>query len=139
MVVSAKVEYACLAALALAEVYGGHEPLKLRDVAQRRRIPPQFLAQIFQQLRAAGLIRSQRGVAGGYRLSRDPAEVTVWDIIMAVEGRQALGPPPADAFSRAVHTTWREVEAARRQMLESVTLADWLTQAQVGAEAMYYI
>jgi Rrf2 family protein len=86
MPVSAKAEYACLAMLELAARYTDPKPARLADVAERHAIPQRFLVQILIQLRNDGLVTTTRGQSGGYRLARSPAEITLADIVAALEG-----------------------------------------------------
>lgn len=85
MRLSAKVEYACLAALELALRYKKNAPVQLSEIAGADDIPEKFLTQIFQRLKSAHIVNSARGVAGGYFLARDPAEISLADIIRAVD------------------------------------------------------
>src|SRR5437773_5429772 len=85
MRVSAKADYALRAVIELA-VIGGDAPVKGERIAQAQEIPLKFLENILGDLRQAGLVRSQRGVEGGYWLARPAAEITVAEVIRAVEG-----------------------------------------------------
>lgn len=81
---------------------------QIRDIAERQGIPPRFLEQIFQDLKRAGLVTSKRGPRGGYLLKSDPSEITLGDILRALEGPVTLGDSGRekdahkDATSRAV-------------------------------------
>ncbi len=86
MNVSAKTEYACLAVLALAANYGTGEPVRVRMIAQMHGIPSRFLVQILLQLKGAGLVSSTRGAAGGYQLIKDPAKITLAEVMGVIEG-----------------------------------------------------
>jgi Rrf2 family cysteine metabolism transcriptional repressor len=70
---------------------GGDAPVPVAELARRRDIPVQFLEQLFAVLRRAGLLRSQRGVKGGYLFARDPREITVLEVVELLDG--PLGPP----------------------------------------------
>ena len=83
--VSAKIDYACQAVLALAVEYDGNQPVPMKGLAKAHNIPAQFLAQIFQQLRSAGMVVSIRGASGGYRLSQAPDTISIWDIVCIFE------------------------------------------------------
>jgi Rrf2 family protein len=76
---------------------GQGEPVGLRGISERQAIPARYLEQIFQRLRRAGLVASRRGPGGGYVLARPPAEITLRDVVEAVEGplaqRLVPGPP----------------------------------------------
>ena len=77
MNIPAKTEYACVAMLELAANYGSDEPVPIRTIAARHGIPDRFLVQILLELKAAGLVTSTRGAAGGYRLTCPPADVSL--------------------------------------------------------------
>src|SRR5437867_13031260 len=85
MRVSAKADYALRAVIELA-VIGGDGPVKGERIAQAQEIPLKFLENILGDLRHAGIVRSQRGVEGGYWLARSPGELTVAEVVRAVEG-----------------------------------------------------
>ena len=82
--VTAKAEYAVRAVMELAA--GEGEPVKRDRIVAAQAIPPKFLENILSELRHAGLVESQRGSEGGYWLAREPEEVTVADVMRAVEG-----------------------------------------------------
>src|SRR3954463_1880331 len=90
MRISAKVDYAVRAAVQLAAA-DGDRPTKGDTIAQAQGIPLKFLENILSDLRHAGLVRSQRGADGGYWLNRPASEITVADVIRAVEGPLASG------------------------------------------------
>ena len=94
MRVSGQVRYAICAVFDLA--YTGHgEPLQTRVISERQQIPVRYLEQIFQRLRRARLVESRRGPGGGFRLARPAAEITLRDVVEAVEGPIAPEKAPA--------------------------------------------
>jgi Rrf2 family cysteine metabolism transcriptional repressor len=116
---------------ALAELgRSGEGPVPIGELARRREIPVQFLEQLFAVLRRAGLLRSQRGVKGGYSFARPPSEITVLEVVEVLDG--PLGRDSAGIFADAA-------EAARKVFAET-TIADIIEreQREAGA-AMYYI
>ena len=129
MRISAKADYAVRAAVQLAAAEEGR-PTKGEAIARAQAIPLKFLENILADLRHAGLVRSQRGAEGGYWLDRPAAEVTVADVIRAVEGPLASirGQRPEDiAFSGSaepLREMWIAVRANLRAVLEATTLAD---------------
>jgi Rrf2 family protein len=139
---SAKVEYAAVAVLELAIRYGSGEPVRLREIADTHGIPSAFLVQIMLQLKAAGLVDSTRGAAGGYRLARDPAQVSLAEVKSTIEGRggeltsSIVLPTPT---SRVLLETWRELDAAQRERLASVTFGELVDRCRGETEKMYYI
>ena len=120
------------AVLALAELgrSGSSEPVPIGDLAGKREVPVQFLEQLFAVLRRAGIISSQRGVKGGYRFARDPATVTVLEIVELLDG--PLGRDAEGVFADAA-------EAARK-VLGDTTIADVIEREirEAGA-SMYHI
>jgi Rrf2 family protein len=126
--ITAKVDYGVRAATELA---AADPPTVKGDVlAARQAIPVKYLENILADLRRAGLVASQRGADGGYRLARPASAVTVADIIRAVEGPLAdvHGTPPEEldyaGAAVALQRVWIATRAALRSVLEEVTLAD---------------
>ncbi|MFO0870476.1 MAG: Rrf2 family transcriptional regulator [Pirellulales bacterium] len=138
----AKTEYACLAVLELATWYGTDEPVRARAIAERQGIPSPFLVQILLQLKCAGIVESTRGAAGGYRLVRDPAQLSLGEVVAIVEGgsgdfdSNATRQTPA---TRVLLQAWSEADMARRQALAELTFADLLERVRHRSESMYYI
>jgi Rrf2 family protein len=128
MNVSAKVDYAVRGAVELAAAYPA--TLKGERLAQLQDIPVKFLESILAQLRHAGIIRSQRGPEGGYWLARPPQEVTLAEVIRAVDGPLAnvRGERPETVVfagaAQPLRDVWIAVRANLRVVLESVTLAE---------------
>jgi Rrf2 family protein len=126
--VSAKADYAIRAMVELAAADGG--PLKAERIAQAQEIPLKFLENIMTDLRQGGLVRSQRGAEGGYWLARPADEITLAQVIRAVEGplanvRGRRSEEVEFAGSAApLREVWVAVRASLRAVLESVTLAD---------------
>ena len=128
MRVSAKTDYAVRALLELA--VAGDGPVKGERLAQAQGIPLKFLENILTDLRHAGIIRAQRGAEGGYWLARDPATVTVGEVIRAVDGPLASvrGEAPEDvAYNGAaehLRTVWVALRASMRSVVDEITLED---------------
>jgi Rrf2 family protein len=127
--VSAKTDYAIRAALELAAA-PDEKPVKGERIAKAQAIPLRFLENILMQLRHAGLVDSRRGAEGGYRLARPAAEVTLADVIRAIDGPLAgvSGARPEtlgfDGVAEPMRDVWIAVRASLRGVLEHVTLAD---------------
>jgi Rrf2 family protein len=127
--VSAKADYALRAVIELA-VVGGDAPVKGERIAQAQEIPLKFLENILGDLRHAGVVRSQRGVDGGYWLARPADEITVAEVIRGVEGPIAnvrgVGPEQVEYAGSAerLREVWIAVRANLRAVLEQVTIAD---------------
>jgi len=127
--ISAKSDYAVRAMLALA-ADGTDRPVKGETLAGAQQIPAKFLENILMDLRRAGLVASQRGAEGGYRLGRPAKAITVADVIRAVDGPLAnirgIRPEAAeyDGAATALRDVWVAMRASLRSVLERVTLAD---------------
>jgi Rrf2 family protein len=127
--ISAKADYAVRAAVELAAA-SDEKPVKAERIATAQGIPLNFLENILGELRHAGVVRSHRGAEGGFRLARPAKDVTVADIIRAVEGPLASvrGGPPEEATypgaSEALPRVWIAVRANLRRVVENVTVAD---------------
>ena len=129
MRVSAKTDYALRAALELAAA-PDEKPVKGERIATAQAIPLRFLENILMQLRHAGLVESRRGADGGYRLARPAGEVTLADVIRAIDGPLAgvSGARPEtldfNGVAEPMRDVWIAVRASLRGVLEGVTLAD---------------
>src|SRR5690348_18327215 len=129
MRVSAKVDYALRAGAELAAASDGG-PQKGDRIARAQKIPLKFLESILLDLKHAGLVQSQRGAEGGYWLARPAAEITLAEVIRAVEGPLAnvRGARPEsvayEGVAEPLRDVWIAVRASLRRVLESVTLAD---------------
>ena len=86
MKISAKAEYACLALLALAQQGPEAPPLRIREISESHAIPERYLVQILLQLKGAGLVASTRGAAGGYRLARPAATISLGEVLAVIDG-----------------------------------------------------
>ena len=135
MRVSAKADYALRAMLELAAAGG---LVKGEQLASAQGIPRKFLETILLELRHDELVVSQRGVEGGYALARPAAEITVADVIRAVEGPIATvrGARPEDVVyagsAAALQPLWLELRASMREVLEGATLADLVGRSSDG-------
>jgi Rrf2 family protein len=131
--VSAKVDYALRALCELAAAPTG--PVKGERLATSQTIPPKFLENILTELRRAEIVASQRGVEGGYQLARPAEEITVADVIRALEGPIASvrGSRPENVgyvgAARGLQPLWIDLRASMRGVLEGTTLADLVARA----------
>jgi Rrf2 family protein len=128
--ISAKADYAVRAAVELAAASSDDKPVKAERIATAQQIPLNFLENILGELRHAGIVRSQRGAEGGFRLARRADEITVADVMRAVEGPLASvrgGPPEDTAYggaAGALPRVWIALRSNLRAVVERVTLAD---------------
>jgi Rrf2 family protein len=127
--ITTKSPYAVRALTELARS-GGDGPVPIGELARRREIPVQFLEQLFAVLRRAGVLRSQRGVKGGYSFARDPSDVTVLEIVELLDGPVGSG----------TESIFADAAAAARAVLGKSTIADVVERENRAAGAtMYYI
>ncbi len=127
--ITSKSPYA-VAALAELGRAGGSEPVPIGELARRREMPVQFLEQLFAVLRRAGVVNSQRGVKGGYRFARDPAHVSVLEVVELLDG--PLGRDADGVFGDAAK--------AAREVLEQTSIADVIErEARDSGASMYHI
>jgi Rrf2 family protein len=128
MRISAKADYAVRATIELAA--GDGEPIKAERVANAQGIPLNFLENILGELRHAGIVRSQRGAEGGFRLAKPADQITIADVIRAVDGPLATvrgGPPEESSYPGAaaeLPRVWIAVRKSLRAVVERVTVAD---------------
>jgi Rrf2 family cysteine metabolism transcriptional repressor len=117
---------------ALVELYrhGDNGPVPIAELARRRQIPVQFLEQLFAILRRAGVVRSQRGVKGGYSLARPAAEVTVLELVELLDG--PLGRGAQGVFAEAA-------EAAGAVLAEATIASVAEQEIQAAGAPMYHI
>jgi Rrf2 family protein len=109
---------------------GDSGPVPIAELARRREIPAQFLEQLFAVLRRGGVLRSQRGVKGGYSFARDPAQITVLEIVELLDG-------PLGAGSTGV---FADAAAAARDVLARTTIADVVErEARDAGATMFHI
>lgn len=138
MKVSTRGDYASRALLSLALHAESDGPTTVRDIAERTGLPQPYLEQILLALKGAGLVRSKRGVGGGYILARPPEQITLAEIIRAVDGPITLGDfgqPHTDGACDhegqcVLLSIWHTVGAQIRRQLEEWTLADVTAMAR---------
>jgi Rrf2 family protein len=145
---SCKSEYALLALLELADHFASGEPLQIRQISAHQNIPDRYLEQLLATLRRAGIVRSQRGAKGGYRLVRAPWNITLLDVVNCLEGFDPpettthrfapLGTPLGGAV---IGELWQEARQAANTVLQSYTLKDLSDRrdARKQLDFMYYI
>lgn len=131
MKVSTRGDYACRALLSLV-LHADGTPTSVRDIAERTSLPQPYLEQILLALKGAGVVRSKRGVGGGYVLARPAEEITLAQIVSAVDGPIAIGdfgePHQNGACDHegqcVLLAVWANVGEHMRRLLEGQTLAD---------------
>jgi Rrf2 family cysteine metabolism transcriptional repressor len=135
--ISTRGRYALRAMVELALHADGGSVLR-RDIAARQEISADYVAQLFRQLRKAGLVEGVKGPGGGYRLVRDAATISAGDVVRAVEGSVAVvhcvapdGAPSCNRMDGCVtHLLWARLSAVMTEFLDSVTLQNLSDEAR---------
>ena len=138
---SAKVYYACLAMLDLAQAYERKSPRKIAQIAAAENIPSKYLTQILLQLKSAGLVSSSRGADGGYQLAQRPTAITLADVFDATDGSgngPESGGAPAGASGEVLEAVFNRARDAHRSRLASVTLQTLIDEMNSQGQ-MYHI
>jgi len=123
MNLSAKAEYACLAAIALARHDPDQTPVRAREIAERFGISERFLVQILLQLKAAGLVVSTRGSAGGYRLARPADSISLGEVLTSIDGPFEPLRDAQEPAAQALAAVVQLVRDAERAVLDRTTIA----------------
>lgn len=137
MNISARCEYGCRAVLELARHKRSGDPISAATIAERTNVPEKYLVHIMLQLKREGIVNSIRGAQGGYTLGRPASEITLLDVVRAIEG-PVLNPLPVNETTPPeLALAWRESASAVEEVLRSVTfqaIADRASKTE-----MYYI
>jgi Rrf2 family protein len=129
--ITSKSRYAVVAMAELAR--SGQRPVPIKELAERRGIPEQFLEQLFSTLRRSGLLTSHRGMKGGYTLSRPADEITVLEVVQALDGKVGQEAEEAGGI-------WADGVGALRKVFGQTTIAEIARREEVEAgSGMYYI
>jgi Rrf2 family cysteine metabolism transcriptional repressor len=144
MRLSAKAQYACVAMVDLASNFGNPNPVHVKDIAEKHGISQRFLVQILLQLKGIGLVESSRGAAGGYQLTRPPGQISLAEIIHAID----QAPPPAPSALSGLHATnivqtisavLLEAQNREQQQFAEITLEQLVQQTHQRSEISYQI
>ncbi|HOF41910.1 MAG TPA: Rrf2 family transcriptional regulator [Candidatus Hydrogenedentes bacterium] len=137
MNISSRCEYACRAIIELALNERTEQPLTSVSIAERRKIPVKYLVHILVQLKRAGLVRSVRGAQGGYLLSRSPDDITLLDLIEAIDG-PILDPLPInDDGGAELNRAWENAARQLSRVMREYRIRDIIDGT--GRPDMYYI
>ncbi|MES2694525.1 MAG: Rrf2 family transcriptional regulator [Verrucomicrobiota bacterium] len=137
MKVSVQVDYACRVMAELARLHGSGELAQIDHLAKAEVVPATFLAQLLCKLRNGGLIVSRRGNHGGYTLAREPEEISLHDILVAIEGHcLQLSGNFAGRSGKRMKQVWEEIGRDLAKKTKSFTLNQF---ASKKPEEMYYI
>jgi len=140
--VSLKSKYGLKAIVSLASYYG-KGPLQAKEIAAQQGVPVRYLELLLSQLRRARIVEATRGKNGGYILTREPSDISVWDIVAIFEGRIIFSadhdmPSNNKKTPPAYAAVWKEAENRVVEYMKSVKVADILEAVNSGKE-MYFI
>lgn len=152
--VSAGVEYGLHCLLFLTPAFGREQEASVRDLAELQGVPHEFLAKLFTKLAKAGLLTASEGARGGFALAKSPAEITVLEVVEAIDGKKPLfecreirsrcavfdaDSPPAWAARGvcSIHAVMLAAEQRMREELAASTLADLAARSVAKAPASF--
>jgi Rrf2 family transcriptional regulator, cysteine metabolism repressor len=139
MKASVKSDYACRAVEALALHHPDTRPMRIEEIARKEAIPSNYLVQILIELKSKGLIQSRRGKAGGYMLAKTPREITVGDVLRAIQGDILEMPLLAESrCPEEIKRAWRRIKQAAEGTADGITFEEICAEA-TGKTQMYYI
>jgi Rrf2 family protein len=142
---SSRLEYALVALLEIAKHQAQGKPLKVNEIAASQSLPERYLDQIFTSLKRQGILSSQRGMKGGYLLARELWQITLLDVVIAIEGsgdRQKIDPTSSNTLEKTVVVqTFEGIQDSVHDLLKSYTLQDLAKtlETQRQSSPMYYI
>jgi Rrf2 family iron-sulfur cluster assembly transcriptional regulator len=131
--VSTRGDYAARALLSLA-LHGSERPTSVKEIAERTNLPQPYLEQILLAVKGAGLVRSKRGVGGGYVLARPPDQITLAEIVSAVDGpiTTLVGEHDHCEGHCVLQEVWVGVSDEMQKLLHAHTLADLVERTRIG-------
>lgn len=144
MKISTKGRYGLRTLMDIA-VHQTNGPVNLNDIAERQGISAKYLWQIVNLLKTAGFVRGTRGPKGGYVLLRDPADITLLDVIQILEGPVSLVECVDDpdfcmrTANCVAHSVWEEVSTAIRSALRKITLSEILRRHAAAGSSSHYV
>ncbi len=144
MELSCKVDYACIALLELAMRHQQGKPTSVSEIAISQSIPIRYLDQVMAMLRRSGIIKSQRGAKGGYHLAREPWQIKLTDVVVALDGESPQEQLNSDSITveqSAVIDMWQTAKVASFDILHKHTLEDLLRKCEEKKQSnvMFYI
>lgn len=137
MNISSRCEYACRAVIELAGHQESQETLTAQAIAEKRHVPEKYLVHILLQLKRAGIVRSIRGAQGGYQLAKTPEEITLLDLVNAIDGPILAPLPVSDVQSNELRPAWEDVARGIEDVLRTMTLRQIVDK--IDTANMYYI
>ncbi len=139
MKITSKGRYGIKIMIDLAKNYNNNYLIKSKEISERQNIPIKYLEQIINNLRKCGLVISIRGAEGGYKLARSPENITLYDILVCLEGNISIIEQKGDIVQGEAGKFWKEIDAKIKEML-SVDLITFINKIEKNDESiMYYI
>ena len=145
MELSSRLEYALIALLEIADRQAQGKPLKVNEIAASQSLPERYLDQIFTSLKRQGILSSQRGMKGGYLLAKELWQITLLDVIIAIDGagdHKKVDPAlPCTLEKAVIIQTFAGIKASVNEILIGYTLQDLAKtlESQRQSSPMYYI
>ena len=145
MELSSRLEYALVALLEIAKYQAQGKPLKVNEIAASQSLPERYLDQIFTSLKRQGIISSQRGMKGGYLLAKELWQISLFDVVVAIEGggnQKKVDATVTNTVEKTVIVqTFDEITASVDGILKNYTLQDLIKilEARRQSSPMYYI
>lgn len=128
MKLPAKLEYSLKAVLELARNYSGGGVVRLNEIAQKQGIPSKFLLQLMIRLKGADIVKSSRGVSGGYYLARDPRNISVKDVVSAMDDTITWRSPKnvtlQNKTDKMLYTIWNEMNNKIAEHLSAINIEE---------------
>ncbi|GIX42846.1 MAG: AsnC family transcriptional regulator [Leptospiraceae bacterium] len=139
MKITSKGRYGIKIMIDLVKYYNSNTLVKSREISERQNIPIKYLEQIINNLRKCGLVISIRGAEGGYKLSKPPETITLYDILKCLEGNLSIIDPKSDIVQGDAGLFWKEIDNKIKDML-SINLVDFMNKMENNDDSlMYYI
>ena len=123
MRVTAKAEYACLALISLTHLQSENRPVHVKEIAQAQGISPSILTQVLLKLKAAGLVRSSRGSAGGYWLACAPENIPLGEVLRVIDGQNGSQRTLRGSSASVLAAIWAQIRESERKVLEETSIA----------------
>jgi len=121
-----RVKYALLALMELAQVFQSEKAMTVKEIATKQPIPERYLEQVLVSLRQSGLVQSYRGARGGYVLTKEPWQITLLEVVMAVEGQQSINKRSSfpSGERTIIQQVWQEAQIKAQEILQQQTIGD---------------
>jgi Rrf2 family transcriptional regulator, cysteine metabolism repressor len=121
--ITAKAEYGCMAMISLARLQSENRPVHIKEIADEQSIPVSTLTQVLLKLKGAGLVRSTRGSAGGYSLTRPPEEIKLGEVLTAIDGKNGVARQLPGVSAQVLASVWHEILEREREVLATTSIA----------------